>query len=206
MLFDPMTYDVEKFDAKKAEADLRQALYSVESELKTSKEKINICAQADAIYNLQVGRLVKYEKLKNLKEELQTRFPDYRMEGRVKSLVSMLGKLLEGRMILDAFGIKIIVDTIDECYDMASWLERHFKAYAFEDKIENPKKNGYRDLNVIIEFDDDPDMGNTYLEVIIQTNKMFVDSMTIQAHSKAYPWKYKPEILGLPVEYRELFV
>jgi len=205
-MFNPKDYDVEKFDAQKAEQELRKALYSVQAELKTNEKQINIYTQADVIYRLQAGRLARYDKLKSLKESIQSRFPDYRMEGRIKSLVSMLGKLLEGRMILDAFALKIIVDTVEECYDMAEWLKRNFNVYEFEDKIKNPKANGYRDLNVIIEFDDDPDMGNTYLEIIIQTNKMYVDAQTRQAHNKVYPWKYRPEICGLPVEYRELFI
>lgn len=188
-------FDVTNFDAQKAEQDLRMAFYKVKDELGVSDEIIDFYVQADLIYALQEIRLSRFEDLKELKDGLQLRFRNFRLEGRIKSLTSILGKHMQGRKLLDAFGIKIIVGNVHECYRMARWILRNYPEYEIKDRIKNPRANGYRDLKIVVEYD------NSYLEFIIQTTDMYVDAMTIQAHNIAYPWKYHPAILGLPGEY-----
>jgi len=67
-----------------------------------------------------------------------------------------------------------------------------------DDRIKEPKANGYRDLKLVVEY------RGALVEIIIQSQEMYVDSQTLQSHRLAYPWKYKPAIQELPIEYREI--
>jgi len=186
------------FDAKKAETELRKAFYLVQDELKVSREVIDWKIQEDVVREMQERRLAKLEGLKKLKKQMEFRFRDYRFEGRIKSLASIFGKHLECRKLMDAFGLRIIVMTEDQAYAMVEWIKHNYVVFEFKDKVKNPKDNGYQDLKLIVEY------GDSYMEFIIQTQQMFVNSCTIQAHNLVYPWKYHPAIQELPLEYREV--
>lgn len=186
------------FDIIKAEQELREAFYCVMDQLSLTREDIDTYVERSVIASVQAEREKMIEPLRELKSELETMFRNYRIKGRIKSLTSILGKLMQERTLMDAFGMKIITDDVYQCYCMKSWIEDNFKVVEFEDRIRNPKPNGYSDLKIVVEFK------NLQLEFIIQTNKMYVDSRTLQPHWVAYPWKYHPQILNLPFEYRKI--
>lgn len=191
---------------EEAEQKLRQAFYEVKEELKTTKEEIDFLVNKACIESVQKDRENMLEPLKHFKEELSMRFRNYRVIGRVKSLTSIFGKCIQERSTCDAFGIKIITNNTAECMELFEWICEHFKIIDFDEKSDNkikyPKSNGYRHIKCVIEYP--IGKANVAVEIIIQSQQMYVDSHTIQAHELVYPWKYNPAILNLPKDYREM--
>lgn len=196
---------MEKFDAIEAERLLRKVFLTEEiaKALNVSEEEINAIVHAAAINQIQKERLENLEEVKSFKDGLENMFPSYRFSARLKSLPSIFGKMLRYRTVADVFGIKVIVPTIEECYYFKDWLGAHYQEFDFEDKIINPKSNGYKDLKLVIEYTSE-NVEEVLVEFIIQTPQMYVDSHTIQKHSNVYPWKYHKVIKDLPAEYEYL--
>lgn len=192
-------------DTKKAERKLREAFYAVKDELgidNITNEEIDFFVNEESIRSVQEDREKYFMSLKRLKKELCVRFRNYRVIGRVKSLSSIFGKYMQFRSTRDAFGLKMITGDAWECYQLKEWFEENYSIVDVDDRIKSPKDNGYRDLKLILEYRLEDD--SILVEVIIQSQQMFVDSQTIQAHELAYPWKYRPEIQNLPASYREM--
>ena len=93
------------FDARAAERNIRSAFYEVKELLDVTEEDIDFFVNEEMIREFQERRLSKFSELKKLKADLQMRFRDYRVEGRIKSLTSLLGKYMKGRKLLDTFGL-----------------------------------------------------------------------------------------------------
>ncbi|MBE5812989.1 MAG: hypothetical protein E7314_04975 [Clostridiales bacterium] len=193
---------MQTFDAKKAEKLLREVFLTEEiaTALMVNEAEIQEVVQEDAIEMIQRERMNYMEKVKSFKEELEAKFPSYRFSARLKSLPSIFGKMLRHRTVADVFGIKVVVPTIDECYYFKNWLLIKYTEFDFEDKIINPKSNGYRDLKLVVNYPVAESIG-ILVEFIIQTPQMYVDSHTLQKHSIVYPWKYHDVIKNLPAEY-----
>lgn len=188
---------MEKFDAKKAEQLLREVFMTKEimDALSITQREIENVICAEVIEQVQKERLGNFEKVKTFKDNIVNQFPKYRFSARLKSLPSIFGKTLRHRTLADVFGIKVIIDTIKECYAFMEWLSEHYRVFDFDDRIKTPKPNGYRDLKIVIEYE------GILIEFIIQTPKMYVDSHTVQKHSLVFPWKYHDVIKNLPAEY-----
>lgn len=191
------------FDVNKAVVDLRVAFYDprVSGELQVSESEIDFFIDECVIYSLQKEREAHIDGMKKLLCELKEQFPEYpTIKGRVKSLHSILGKLMKDRSIADTFGFKIVVksEDVQECYSVLNWTEKHFKVIDFDDRIKNPKENGYMDLKFVIDKDGVP------VEFIVQTPKMYDLSKTVQKHELVYPWKYTEPIKNLPCEYKQI--
>ena len=193
---------MQEFDAKKAEQLLREVFFTEEiaNALAITKEEVENIVHAGAIDAIQKERMENLDEVKEFKDELEALFPSYRFSARLKSLPSIFGKMLRYRTVADVFGIKVVVPTIDECYCFKEWLISRYPKFDFEDKIKNPKPNGYRDLKLVVSHRVGMSSG-VLVEFIIQTPQMYVDSHTIQKHSKVYPWKYHNVIKNLPAEY-----
>lgn len=188
---------MESFDAKKATQLLREVFDTREiaEALSITRQEVENVIYPDAVELIQKERLGNLDIVKKFKEDIEKLFPKYRFSARLKSLPSIFGKALRRRTLADVFGIKVIVDTIKECYVFKEWLEKNYTVFDFDDRIKNPKPNGYRDLKIVIIYQ------NILIEFIIQTPKMYVDSHTIQKHSIVFPWKYHDVIKNLPAEY-----
>lgn len=193
------------FDAKKAEMLLIEVFLTkeIKDELGVTEQEVRAVVHAAAIEQIYNERLANLDAVKQFKEYVEKLFPSYRFSARLKSLPSIFGKALRNRTVADVFGMKIIVPTIEECYLMKEWLAEHYEVFDFDDRIKNPKPNGYRDLKLVIHYP-----GNNgediLIEFIIQTPQMYVDSHTIQKHSIVFPWKYHDVIKNLPAEYEYL--
>jgi len=162
-------------------------------------EYIEVYVCASNIYYIESEREKNLLELINLKSELETRFRNYRFVGRVKSLPSILGKAMQERTMADVFGIKVLTRTVEESRQFREWLlSRYGKFFDDEDRITNPKPNGYSDLKVVVSHKD------VLVEFIIQTVQQFADSCTIQSHRKAYPWKYLGPMANLDIEYQAI--
>ena len=133
-----------------------------------------------------------------IKEDIRQRvsqtIPDVYIEGRVKSINGIYRKMfVQGRNfdeIFDVYAVRIIVDTVNDCYnvlgiihDMLTPLPNRFKDY-----ISTPKPNMYQSLHTTV-------IGRKGIpfEVQIRTwNMHYMAEYGIAAH-----WKYK---LGLSKE------
>ena len=188
---------MEQFDSKKAEMLLREVFLTKEilEALGINETEIYEVVNATAIEMIQKERMTNLDTVKNFKNEIEKKFPSYRFSARLKSLPSIFGKTLRHRTLADVFGIKVVVPTIKECYLLKNWLCENYEQFDFDDRIRTPKPNGYRDLKIVIVYQD------LLIEFIIQTPKMYVDSHTIQKHSIVFPWKYHDVIKNLPAEY-----
>ena len=75
------------------------------------------------------------------------------IKGRMKSINSIFRKMKEKSRkfeeIYDLFAIRVIVDTVEECYAALAPIHRVFKpsGIGFDDYIANPKANGYQSLH-----------------------------------------------------------
>lgn len=190
------------FDAKEAEILLREVFMTeeIKNALGTDEFEIKNVVNENVIAQVQKEREENLEIARRLKGELEKMFANYRFSARLKSLPSIFGKMIRQLKsntvsLADVFGIKVIVPTIKECYAFKEWLCENYTQFAFEDRIKNPKPNGYRDLKIVIMYE------NILIEFIIQTPIMYVDSHTKQKHSIVFPWKYHNVIKNLPAEY-----
>ena len=188
------------FDAKKAESLLREVFLTeeIQKQLGVDRETVERAVADQCIWHIQKERLENLPKAKEFKEMLEKRFPKLRFSARVKSLPSIFGKILKHRTTADAFGIKVVTRSTSECYKFYKWVAAHCRTCDFEDRIKNPRPNGYRDLKFIIEFD------SFMVEAIVQTRDMYVDAHTVQDHELVYPWKYHDVIKNLPAEYQSI--
>ena len=190
----------QKFDSRKAEKRLREVFMNLEikRELNVTRKQIRKEVNYASIKQIQKERLENLPKAQAFKAELIKLFPELRFEARLKSLYSIFGKILKHRTTADAFGINVVTETEEACYGFYEWAAKQYTAYDLDDRIKNPKPNGYRDLKFIICYED------FLIEFIVQTQSMYIDARTLQAHELVYPWKYHDVLKNLPAEYQAI--
>jgi len=109
------------------------------------------------------------------------------VQGRTKSIYSIYKKMGEQNRpfeeIYDLLGIRIICDSVRQCYELLGIVHSEYKTVPnqFTDYVANPKKNGYRSLHTVVMWEKQP------LEVQIRTWEMHYECETgLAAH-----WQYK---------------
>jgi RelA/SpoT family (p)ppGpp synthetase len=123
---------------------------------------------------------------KRLKEEgLKTR-----VIGREKHLYSIYRKMKEQqksfKQIMDVYGFRIIVDSVDSCYRALGFVHNFYKPVPgrFKDYIAIPKSNGYQSIHTTV-----VGVGGVHIEIQIRT-----EEMEAMAHNGiAAHWLYKDE-------------
>lgn len=117
-----------------------------------------------------------------------------RVQGRTKSLygirrkMNRTGKTLAE--IMDRIGVRVIVQSVPECYTVLGLLHSHFKPIpgTFDDYIGLPKDNGYQSLHTCVypvrEISHKP------IEFQVRTELMHMEA----EHGTAAHWRYKGEI------------
>jgi (p)ppGpp synthase/HD superfamily hydrolase len=110
------------------------------------------------------------------------------LQGRIKGLYSLYRKMVRKdrclESIRDRAGIRIIVNSIDDCYRVLGLVHTHF-AYVpgtFDDYIGAPKTNGYRSLHTCVSVVD-----HLTAEVQIRTLQMHLEA----EYGRAAHWRYK---------------
>lgn len=95
----------------------------------------------------------------------------YEIQGRIKSLYSTYLKIKSKgeERVKDRVGIRILTESIADCYNILGLLHAKYKYLPeeFNDYISDPKPNGYRSLQTTLNW-----RGKTTLEVQIRTFKM----------------------------------
>ena len=130
--------------------------------------------------------------LKEFKESLERALADseftHRILSRTKSLYSIYGKMQRQNKpfeeIQDGLGVRIITDTISNCYALLGIVHTQFKPVAgsFTDYISIPKMNLYQSLHTTV-----MGPGGELVEIQIRTDEMHrTAEYGIAAH-----WRYK---------------
>ncbi|MCL2056438.1 MAG: bifunctional (p)ppGpp synthetase/guanosine-3',5'-bis(diphosphate) 3'-pyrophosphohydrolase [Oscillospiraceae bacterium] len=121
---------------------------------------------------------------------LSEKFDDVFIEGRVKGIYGIYRKLyMQDRTmeeIYDIYAIRVIVDTVDECYQVFGEMQDMFNPIPsrFKDYISNPKANMYQSLHTTV-FD--KEASATPFEVQIRTWEMHQTAeFGVASH-----WRYK---------------
>ena len=142
-------------------------------------------AEREVVLGAIIGRISERLAGKN--------YESLSIEGRVKSMYSIYRKLyIQGRPhddIFDIYAVRILVGTVDECYNVLGEIHDLFRPipHRFKDYISTPKSNMYKSLHTTV-FD----KATTPFEVQIRTWDMHQTAeFGIASH-----WKYKEGIKG----------
>jgi len=126
--------------------------------------------------------------LQRLRTELERAGIKAELSGRPKHLFSIRSKMRRKGLTLpeiqDLRGLRVIVETIDECYAALGAIHGIWQAIPeeYDDYISRPKPNGYRSLHTVVVADD-----GKPLEIQIRTAEMHrFAEYGIAAH-----WRYK---------------
>lgn len=108
--------------------------------------------------------------------------------GREKHLYGIYQKMRQKRKsfseIMDVFAVRIVVDSVDDCYRVLGVIHRMYNPVSsqFKDYIAIPKSNGYQSLHTVV-----IGMHGVHIEVQIRTHEMEeMANSGIAAH-----WIYK---------------
>ena len=108
--------------------------------------------------------------------------------GRAKHIVSIWRKMqrknLEFHQLFDVRAVRVLVDTVADCYAVLGIVHTHWHSIPdeFDDYIANPKDNGYQSLHTAVIAD-----GGRVVEVQIRTHEMHEKSeFGVASH-----WRYK---------------
>ena len=133
--------------------------------------------------------------LDTIKLQIQKRLngvvDEYHLDGRVKSIHGIYRKMyIQGKAfeeIYDIYAVRIIVDTVIECYNVLGVIHDMFRPIPnrFKDYISTPKQNMYQSLHTTVISKE-----KTPFEVQIRT----VEMHKMAEYGIASHWKYK---LGL---------
>ena len=116
----------------------------------------------------------------------------YQMLSRVKSVRGIYNKLKNGKTwnnIYDLLGIRVLVDTVEDCYRVIGLVQAKYPPVPnrFKDYIANPKPNLYQSLHTTV-FGED----KRIYEVQVRTYEMD----EIAEKGVASHWSYKEKIDG----------
>lgn len=156
-------------------------------------------AYAEIEHILEIGKDAREEFIATIKERVSQRLSKEefsskpQVDGRVKTIYGIYKKIfVDGKsidQIYDKYAIRVIVDSINECYNVLGIIHDMFKPIPnrFKDYISTPKANMYQSLHTTV-------LGREGIpfEVQIRTWDMhYTAEYGIAAH-----WKYKEGIQG----------
>ncbi len=176
----------------------RLGVRTIKEELEDNSLKyIDPIAYEEIEKSLNINREERTQFLENIKNQIRERLNrenlDPHLEGRVKSIFGIYRKVyMHGRSIeeiFDVYAVRIIVDSVIECYNILGIIHDMFRPLPnrFKDYISTPKPNMYQSLHTTV-----IDKQAIPFEVQIRTWDMHhTAEYGIAAH-----WKYKVGIQG----------
>ena len=131
---------------------------------------------------------MKYE----ISQILGTHNIEFELLSRVKSVRGIYNKLKKGKKwedIYDLLGIRVLVDTVEDCYRVVGLIQARYSPIPnrFKDYISNPKPNLYQSLHTTV-FGED----KRIYEVQVRT----YEKDEIAEKGVASHWSYKEQIDG----------
>lgn len=145
-------------------------------------------------------------QLKRMKSRIEKLLAEHKVEAevqyRVKSLYSIWKKMKKQGVdfdhVFDILGIRIITNSIDDCYAVQGWITQRWRTIPtrYKDFIAMPKQNKYQSIHVTIISEE-----GVNFEIQIRTREMH----WIAEHGFAAHWIYKQDIKYLQKELREKF-
>ncbi|MEO7938808.1 MAG: bifunctional (p)ppGpp synthetase/guanosine-3',5'-bis(diphosphate) 3'-pyrophosphohydrolase [Burkholderiaceae bacterium] len=123
-----------------------------------------------------------------LERELRAEGIAATVQGRPKHIYSivkkMRGKSLDFDQVYDICALRVIVQTVEQCYAVLGFLHSRFTPVPeeFDDYIAKPKANGYRSLHTVVR----DDRGRP-IEIQVRTQEMHDHA----EHGVAAHWLYK---------------
>lgn len=137
-----------------------------------------------------------------IRSRVELSIPDVYIEGRVKSVYGIYRKMfIQGKAfdeIYDVFAVRVIVDTIEDCYNVLGIIHDMFQPLPnrFKDYISMPKPNMYQSLHTTVIT-----KAGVPFEVQIRTWEMHhTAEYGIAAH-----WKYKQGMANAKLGTEEAF-
>jgi GTP pyrophosphokinase len=128
------------------------------------------------------------EWVQRLQTELQAQHITAQVQGRPKHIYSivkkMRGKSLPFEQVFDIRAVRVVVDSVPDCYAVLSWVHSRFTPLVeeFDDYIARPKSNGYQSLHTVVR-----DAQGRAIEIQIRTQAMHDHAeLGVAAH-----WAYK---------------
>ena len=128
------------------------------------------------------------EWVQRLQSELLGQHIPAQVHGRPKHIYSivkkMRGKSLPFDQVFDIRAVRVVVDSVPDCYAALSWVHSRFTPLVeeFDDYIARPKSNGYQSLHTGVR-----DAQGRAIEVQIRTQAMHAHAeLGVAAH-----WAYK---------------
>ena len=141
---------------------------------------------------LSERRIDRQEYINRFISELETTFNEKgisgEVKGRPKHIYSIWNKMqkkgLEFEQLFDVRAVRVLVDTVEECYAVLGTIHTQYKFIKgeFDDYIATPKENNYRSIHTAV-------IGpqGRVIEVQIRTHEMHeYNELGIAAH-----WRYK---------------
>ena len=149
----------------------------------------------DSLSAQQANRQAFLEEIKEeLRQNLIEYIPNVELSGRVKSVHGIYNKMImQGKSfedIYDVYAVRVIVDTVAECYAALGVVQTIYTPLPnrYKNYIAMPKSNGYRSLHTtVIRKSDDPNENAVPFEVQIRTRDMHLTA----EYGVAAHWKYK---------------
>ncbi len=123
-----------------------------------------------------------------LESDLRAKGVAASVQGRPKNIYSivkkMRGKSLDFAQVFDIRALRVIVESVSDCYAALSWVNAQFEPLVeeFDDYIARPKANGYQSLHAVVRDD-----AGQALEIQIRTRAMHEHA----EHGVAAHWAYK---------------
>ena len=110
----------------------------------------------------------------------------FTINSRIKTIYSIYEKINRGKTIdniYDILAIRIVVDNVDDCYNVLDKLLNSFEQIPgrFKDYILNPKDNNYQSLHITLK-----DSNNRIFEVQIRTKSMDINAKIGTADHEKY--------------------
>lgn len=117
---------------------------------------------------------------------------NFQVSGRVKHIYSINKKMqrknVDVSAIYDISALRVLVDSVDDCYTVLSVIQNTWDQVheEFDDYINHPKPNGYRSIHTVVVGPE-----GRHIEIQIRTYTMHQESeLGVAAH-----WRYKEGVL-----------